>query len=766
MYYKSFIIAFSILILSSFNGFSQNWKKTNEKTISSKEKMQRANVPKVFQLFEVNLANLTTKLTEAPTDISGLNSSVFVEFPDSNGQPSLFEIYNSPMMEPELAAQNPNIHNFTGINKKDPSNVIKISITPAFGMHIMGFDGKGTTYYIDTYTTDFTSYIFYKREDIENSNSNFKCLVENNDSHEHEGGITTFDNQTLSIDGKFRTYRFAMACTVEYAQFHLSTAPSNIPQFTIEQKKDIVLAAMNVTVNRLNAVYERDLSVRLVLVANNKNIIFITSDNFNNENSFILINQGQSVITSIIGNSNYDIGHTVSTGAGGLASPAPCDSSSKAQGVTGSSSPIGDPFDIDYVSHEVGHQFGANHTFNGTTGNCGQGNRYLPAAAEPGSGTTIMGYAGICLSDNVQLHSDPYFHAISIKEITNFLSSMDNNCPTVINSNNARPTITTYGNKTIPHSTPFILSAKGTDANNPNSLTYSWEQSNVSQSSTQPPLGTSTTGPNFRSFNPTTSNSRSFPSTNVVLAGTINPNGIVTATWERIPTVARSMKFTATIRDNNAINGGQTNSADVTITFANAGPFVITYPNNITTTTEPNWTAGDQKTITWNVAGTTGNGINTTLVNILMSEDNGLTYPYTLAQNVPNNGSYPIIVPVTTDTTLPARIKIEAVGNIFYTVSKPFGINVTASNTAFEFDNFKLYPNPTTDITNISFESKTGNNISIEITDLGGRKLNTYSIKNNGSINQEIDLKNYNSGIYLITIKDGVNQTTKKIIKK
>ena len=767
MFNKSHLLTLILVLFSIFSSKAQQnqWLETSENQLNTKEKMQRGNNPSIYKLFKVNLTTLTQTLLEAPEDTSGQASNTFVKFPDAQGNISEFEIYNSPMMEKELALQANGIHNFTGINKKDPTNIIKISVTPAFGMHIMGFDGAGTTYYVDTYTTDFNSYIFYKRNDIENTYSSFQCLVDQNNEESVEN-IGTLDYQTLSSDNKFRSYRLAMACTIEYAAFHVNAAPNTVPKNTVDQKKDIVLAAMNVTVNRLNAIYERDLSVRLILVANNKNIIFITSDNFSNNDADALIDQSQSVITSTIGSANFDFGHTVSTGGGGLATKAYCASYLKASGITGSPSPVGDPFDIDYVAHEVGHQFGANHTFNGTTGSCGGGNINLPTAVEPGSGSTIMAYAGICGNNiNVQQNSDAYFHQASITEIISFLTSGYNNCATVVSQNNPTPNITTQGNKTIPYGTPFILTATGSDSNNPNSLTYTWEQSNVNQSSTQPPVATSIQGPNFRSLAPTAKSTRSFPAEATVLAGTTNSNGVVSSKWEVLPTVQRSMKFTATVRDNNAIGGGQTKSSDATITFANAGPFVITYPNNRTNTAAVAWAFGTQKTVTWNVAGTIANGINTSNVNILFSSDNGVTYS-TLAANVPNNGSATITVPTLNTSSTQCRIKIEAVGNIFYTVSKAFSVTTAAASEDFNFDNFSLYPNPTSDVVTINFNSATGTNVNIEIFDIRGRKLNTQTIENFGTINAEINFSNFDSGVYLIKIQDGDNQSTKKVIKK
>ncbi|WP_177761267.1 reprolysin-like metallopeptidase [Flavobacterium sp. I3-2] len=766
---KSHYLYLVFVIFSIFTSSAQNvqWIKTNEKELRDIEKLPRKNSPNEFTLFKVNLNSLIDQLILAPVDYSSSVSNVFINFPDANGNISAFEIYNSPMLEPELANKYPNIQNFTGINKKDPTNIIKISITPAFGMHIMGYDGEGTTYYVDTFTTDFNSFIYYKKKNIVNKNTNFTCNIKANDSN-HSFENENFENQILSVDNKFRTFRLALACTTQYAAYHVNNAPSNIPQTTEAEKKAIVLSAMNVTVNRINAIYERDLSTRLILVSNNDTIIFINSDDFTDSENADLAGENQVIITNVIGSSNFDLGHVVSIGDGGEAAlGSVCNNSFKATAMTGSSNPIGDPFDIDYVAHEIGHQFGANHTFNGTTGSCGGGNRNLPTAVEPGSGTTIMSYAGICGDEiNVQQNSDAYFNQISIREIVDFLQSSQNNCATIISSSNPTPVITsTSGNRTIPHSTPFILTTTATDSNNPNSLTYTWEQTN-NQSSTQPPVATSSTGPNFRSIAPTSNSSRSFPSTATVLAGTSNSDGVVSTTWEKLPSVARNMSFATTVRDNNATNGGQTTSADIQITFANVGPFVITYPNNITTTTEPNWSVGEQKTITWNVAGTTANGINTSNVNILMSEDNGQTYPFVVGSNVPNNGSYTITVPALTDASSFAHVKIEAVGNIFYTVSKPIEINITAGKKDFEFENLKIYPNPTTDNVSISFNSNTGNEITIEVYDIRGRKLNIYNIENSGLISTEVNLDQYESGIYLFTIKDGANQATKKVIKK
>ena len=746
------LIFFTGNVFAQFNPF----KESTERNFSEKEKFVRKHNPANFKVYSLNLKNVLEWAKNAP-ELSERPSDLVVTLPDANGQLTNYWVYNNAAMEAELAENVSNIRSLKAVDIKNNGNSVSISISDIFGLHGMGMKSDGSVFYIDNYTTDLNNVIIYQRNSLELPKNNFTCLVPGDSFDDVE--VSSIPVQTLSLDNKRRTYRLALACTIEYAAYHVNNAPAGTPSTTVDQKKNIVLAAMNVTLTRLNQIFERELNVHLNLVATNKNIIFITSDNFSNNNANSLIGESQTVIDNVIGTANYDMGHTFSTGQGGLASlGSVCSPWQKASGITGSPAPVGDAYDVDYVAHEMGHQFGANHTFN----NSCQFNRNNSTAVETGSGSTIMSYAGICFP-NVQNNVDAYYHNISIREMQTFLLSAT--CAQQTTVTNSPPVVTALTARTIPYGTPFILSTTATDPNTADQLTYTFEQVNT-QIASQPPVATATTGPAFRSVAPSTDNFRSFPSMATVLDGTTFTHGIVSAEWERLATVGRTYSFVATVRDNNATGARVVYTQPVTITTANTGPFVITEPNNNPSTTEPVWFMGSIKTITWNVAGTTANNINTAEVNILVSTDNGLTYT-PLASNVPNNGSATVTIPTNLTSTYDARIKIEAVGNIFYTVSKKFTLwDPNLSTEDVTLDNLKIYPNPTTNILNIEFSTTDIEKVKFDIFDLNGRLIKTASQENSNQVNQQINVESLQTGTYILVINTGKYTSTHKFIKK
>ncbi|MFT5833385.1 MAG: subtilisin-like proprotein convertase family protein [Cognaticolwellia sp.] len=604
---------------------------------------ERQIVPLQYRTVKLNIDDLKQHLAAAPMEDNVNKSSIKISLPMPDGTIQRFSIVESPIMEAGLAIQLPEIKTYLGKGIDDPTATVRFDWTYK-GFHAMIITA-GSWSYIDPYNSQTQSeYISYYKKHFVTTKS-FQCDLDDEISGVKFKENLPRLNQNKSVGEQLRTYRLALACTGEYAQFHGGTVNS-------------VASAMTTTMNRVNGVYENEVAVRLILVANNNSLIFLNSstDPFSNDNTGQLIGQSQAQITNIIGTNNFDIGHVFSTGAGGLAGLGViCRNNSKGRGVTGISQPIGDPFDIDYVAHEIGHQFGGNHTFNGSSGSC-TFNIANSAAYEPGSGTTIMAYAGICAGQNTANNSDAYFHTHSFDEIIAYSTQGNgNNCPNITNTGNSAPVVTAgTGGFSIPKSTPFELVGTATDPDN-HPMTYAWEEHDLGpQGAPNSPSGNA---PIFRSFSPVNIPARTFPQISDIV------NNAQTM-GEILPDVARNLEFRLTARDNQPGGGGVTYDVINFSVAGSAGPFLVTEPN----TNQTVWTEGAIGQVTWDIANTDAAPVNCSEVDILLSIDGGYTYTYTLATNVPNTGSYATLVPLSSATNQ-ARIKVQAADNIFFDIS-------------------------------------------------------------------------------------------------
>jgi chitodextrinase len=482
-----------------------------------------------------------------------------------------------------------------------------------------------------------SSYAVYRKADKSANFDHFECKV----IEDNIDALTTSAARPNADDSTLRTFRLALSCTGEYTAYFGGT-------------KALALAAFNNTMTRVNGAFEKDFAIRMVLIANTDAVIYTdaaTDPYTTNYNS-----QLQTTLTSVVGEANYDVGHVfVRAGNNGNAGciGCVCVNGSKGSAFTAATIPTGDIFDIDYVAHEMGHQFGANHTF--SFSNEGTG-----ANMEPGSGSTIMGYAGIT-SQDVQPNSDAYFHAFSIQQVTNNVKTKT--CQINTATGNAVPTANAGTDFTIPKSTPFVLTGSGTDANG-DVLTYNWEQfdnaASTATGASSAASATRTSGPTFRSYNSTSLPIRYFPNLSRVLAGATTTTG-TEITVEALPSVARTMNFRFTVRDNRA--GGSANNSDDMIVTVNgtAGPFTVNSPN-----TAVSFVGGSSQTITWAVAGTTANGVNCANVDILLSTNAGTTWS-TLLAATPNDGTQAVTIPNTPGTT--NRIMVRGTNHIFFDVS-------------------------------------------------------------------------------------------------
>lgn len=647
IYMKKQLTLLGMLFLSgiSFAQTDRLWSSSSAKATSGifENKSSIIN-PKIYSL-DVN--GLKNALAKAPKRLAaGEKSEIIISFPNAEGRMENFKVRENSNFDPQLAAKYPDIKSYVGEGLENPSSTVYFSVS-SLGLSSMEIYGDKSAVFIEPYTKDLSTYIVYKKSDKKDDLNKFECTVL--DVAQKGASVSTdITARPNADDAKLRTFRLALSCTGEYTSYFGGT-------------KANALAAMNNTMTRVNGVFEKDFSARMVLISNNDAVIYTSASSdpyssasqMNNWNS-----QLQSTLTSVIGEANYDIGHLFgASGGGGNAGciGCVCTNGSKGSGYTSPADgiPSGDNFDIDYVAHEMGHQFGGNHTFS-------MSNEGTGANMEPGSGSTIMGYAGIT-SQDIQPHSDAFFHAISIQQITNNIKAKT--CPVSTNTGNSIPTANAGLDYTIPKGTPFMLTGTGTDANG-DSLTYIWEQmDNASSSQTGASSAASATkssGPTFRSFTPTASPVRYFPRMSSVLAGATTTAGSE-ITVEALSNVARTYNFRFTVRDNRA-GGSGNNSDDAVITVnGTAGPFSVSSQNSATT-----YTGGTSQTVTWNVAGTTANGVNAANVDILWSTDSGNTWT-TLLAGTPNDGSQAVTIPNSSTTT--GRIMVKGSNHIFFDVN-------------------------------------------------------------------------------------------------
>jgi len=611
-----------------------------------------APLPRSFRLVEVDSGALAAALAAAPVEGSGATLAPPLELvlPWPDGSDRRFRVEESPIVEAGLAARYPELRTYVAQGIDDPTATARLSLTP-LGFHAMVLAAEGTVF-IDPYRRwhDDLAISFFKQEAVRRSGDDFRCEVKGNDSAVDVAtaagaGFAATPVPETPSGATLRTYRLALAATREYSTAVCSPNPAAV---------SCALAAMVVSMNRVDAIYEREVAVRMVLIANNNLIVYIAEpDPYSNNSGSTMLGQNQTNLDTVIGTANYDVGHVFSTGGGGVASlNVPC-TASKARGVTGSSNPVGDGFDVDYVAHEMGHQFGGAHTFNGTTSNCGGGNRSASSAYEPGSGSTIMAYAGICGAEDLQPHSDDTFHSRSFDQIVTFSTgSTGNSCAVSTATGNSAPVVNAGAAFTIPKQTPFTLTGSATDADG-DALTFMWEEYDLGTAA-PPNDDIAAVRPIFRSFVPLTTPSRTFPKLSDILAN-------VAAFGESMSTRNRTMTFRLTARDNRVGGGGVDRAATTVTVAAAAGPFVVTSPNSAIT-----WTGGTSEAVTWNVAGTDAVPVSCASVAIDLSTDGGNSFTVALDPATANDGAATITVP--NAPTTQARVRVSCNGNVFFDI--------------------------------------------------------------------------------------------------
>lgn len=620
-----------------------------------------------YRMIRLNQDVLEQALRKAPREFTAeaRNASLVITLPMPDGTFARFSVLESPIMQPELAAKFPEIKTYVGQGIDDPTATTRFDWMPS-GLHAIILSAEGTIYVDPQTPGDKVNYKSYNKRDYVRAGAISQCLVDESSASATSRITTTSSIRPSVVPGNgttLRIYRLALAATGEYTQAAGGT-------------KAQAMQTMTVTLNRVNGIFERDLAIRMVLANNNDRIIYLPGQPqpYTNSDPNAQLNENQANLDKdeVIGRNNYDLGHVFSTGSGGVGGlRVVCRDGEKAKGSSGSSSPSGDSFDVDLVSQEIAHQYGANHTFNGTAGSCSGANREASAAYEPGSGSTVLAYANICGDQNLQTKTDDYLHIKSIEEILAYVTA-NGGCAAMNPTNNNPPTVNAGQNYTIPKGTPFVLTATANDPDPGDNarLTYAWEEYDLGPASPPDNDSDGQARPLFRSYLPSKNPSRTFPRLDYILQPQTTYNcgfGSNCLTGETLPSIGRTMNFQVTARDNRA-GGGGVASAQMALTVdGNSGPFIVTAP-----AAGAAFLPGSPQTVAWNVANTNAAPINAANVKITLSTDGGTTFPTVLADNVQNSGSATVTLPAA--TIAKARIKVEAAGNIFFNISPEFSV--------------------------------------------------------------------------------------------
>ncbi|RVU85412.1 hypothetical protein EOL70_05560 [Leucothrix sargassi] len=589
---------------------------------------------------------LSVEFESLATQLHASSDFIF-SLPLPDGTFAEYQFKRSSVMASGLAAKYPSIQTFTATDVTNPSNKGRFDITPK-GFHGM-FKHDGRWVFVDPELRDSSEkYLSYYGDNAVPLVGRSADIVFPSTPSNLQARTETAESAVRAIAGDFRrTYRIAISAAAEYVAFHGGT-------------KEDGLAAIVTMLNRVNEVYERDLSIVFELVENNDEVIFTNTrtDPFGNSDFDVELNP--NVLDETIGSDQYDLGHVLNTGGGGLAALGVCDPELKALGMTGTNTPTGDAFYIDYVAHELGHQLGANHSFNGTNTFC-RGNRNAATAWEPGSGSSIMSYAGICGDQNIQANASAFFHIGSIEEIELFTAEAGCGVETAIE--NTAPVVDAGADYVIPSNTPFRLAGTASDVDG-DTLSYIWEQLDTGTASADlDEMVDDGTRPLFRSWEFESHGERYLPRLQDVLVD----EGYTTV-GESYPNSDRDLTFRLTVRDG---QGGI--STDEAIVSVNHGSdaFRVTSPQ-----AGDSYTGGEELTIAWDVAGTNAAPINCSAVEILLSDNAGISFDEVLAASTPNDGEYKHTI--TDEDISDARVMVSCLDNVFYAVNTgEFDMNAT-----------------------------------------------------------------------------------------
>jgi len=617
---------------------------------------QRTIWPADYKVYGFDYEGLRAVLAQAPREFtSAANSKTFrITLPDANGNAETFAVFQTGMMEPALETRFPGIRTYAGVSVTHPGRSLRIT-TSLRGLRVMVLRPDMGVEYLEPYVWGQTEhYIMYNRADLPANENRLLARtwmpdesVPPMDYGDRPYVPAAEDRGPQLAPVELKIYRYVVAATGEFTQDHGGTEESGF-------------AAVVEYTNMISAIYERDMAMRLQLVPGSADVVYANPDTDPYQGTDVIgwMSQNPIIVSSLVGTANFDIGHVYARYMGGaaigVAGGITC-TDGKARGCSAGNGfmDYGDFF-VSVIGQEVGHQLSGGHTWN----RCGGGGgRAGLTAFEPGSGSTIMSYAGACGSDNIQFNTDLYFHSGSIEEIQFFFTeSIGNTCGTFVATTNNAPTVTLsyVDNFFIPIGTPFELEGTASDPDG-ETVNYCWEEIDAGpETPLGEPIGNTAT---FRTILPVDHGQRYFPKIQTVINNQ-------TDMAEQLPSYSRDLTFRLTARDNRP-EGGGVGWADVAFkATALAGPFVVLEPNTASVT----WRQGTYVEVRWDVANSHKAPVSCSSVDVQLSTDGGFTYPITLASGTGNDGSQFVLVPNGVLSTK-ARVRVKAANNIFYDIS-------------------------------------------------------------------------------------------------
>lgn len=653
-------------------GSSYSSPKSSSNHSFENAKLMTLNESLMYKLLSSNYSSITTSDINTSGVVLATRSlappqQFKISLPLPNGELIDISLMKNSVLSSQLAAKYPDINTYNVLSNKLVFSG-KVDISPS-GFHAMLQMMNGEVVFIDPTDVSLSEYAIYNKSAQKadshqlhscglSSEFSMKSMFSSNNRGLLVSPLVDVREVAARTQDSLKNYTIAIATTGEYsAKFGGNVSAT--------------MAAITTTLNRVNQILERDLGIHLNLVDNNDLLINTdsSSDPFTKNTLLDLVFQNQDFIDSTIGTGNYDIGHLFTTRGGGLAAiGSVCHSTKKAKAVSGTTSPKGDSFDLDFVAHEIGHQLGATHTFNSSQGACSAETRTARTAFEPGSGSSIMSYAGNCGLDNIQSSTDPMYHIGSINQIMDYTENgLGSSCGVVKSSLNTPPLVDAGKSYTIPARTPFELKGEALDQDG-DSLVFAWEQLDAGEASTE----SLDTGDNalFRVHAPNASKSRSFPP----LKNLLNQTSV---RGEALPNHERNLTMSFVAQD--GFNAAQSDEMIVKV-VRTGSRFALHYPRAY-------YNRGSTFPIYWNVANTDIAPINCTSVDVWLSVDGGNEFSYSVANNIPNTGKTEITIPADVPVSAQGRFKINCSDNIFFAVSyRNFLVTEYANSVSTQYD--------------------------------------------------------------------------------